>query len=495
MTAINNNVLKNKPKTFKKTTLAFGYVALAILLSSCQTLPFGQTTDGKKSISPTSNTSTEIAKSAPLATSPQLTPEKEAAEKLLQTKKRETDTPIRLGNTAPSFSLRPPEDANAEVIKIAILLPLSGQHNAIGNDLLKASYMALFDHANKKLRLLPYDTKGTPEGAEQAALAATGEGAEIILGPLFSASVTAARPIAAANNVNILAFSTDTSVAGDGVYLMGLTASQQVDRILEFSYRQGLQTFAVLAPQSAYGDTVVQNVEITTQRLGLILDKVIRYPTDLAPGSEELHEIAKGIADYDARRWHLKQEIKNLKGKQDPSSKALLKKLSKKDTLGDVSFDALIIPDGGQRLRELAPLLSYYDIDPTEIQFIGTGLWADQSLTSEPALVGGWFAAPTPSKTDQFQARFKKTYNYLPPRIASLAYDATALSGLLALENQENKFSREILENPDGYSGYNGVFRFPNTGIAERGLAVMKVGQQELELLEPAPQSFEPLIN
>lgn len=490
-----DSILKIKIKSLRKTPLAFSCIALAIILSSCQTLPFGRTAEDKKSISSTSNTSTELAKSAPAQTSPQLTPEKEAAEKLLQSKKQNTGIMALPENRAPSFSLRPPEELNEEVVKIAILLPLSGQHKAIGNDLLKASYMALFDHANKRLRLLPYDTKGTPEGAEQAALAATGEGAEIILGPLFSASVTAARPIAAANNINILAFSTDTSVAGDGVYLMGLTAGQQVDRILEFSYRQGLQNFAILAPQTAYGDTVVLNVENATRRLGLYLDKVIRYPADLAPGSEELHDIAKGIANYDARRWSLKQKIKELKGRQDPSSKALLKKLSKKDTLGNVSFDALIIPDGGQRLRELAPLLSYYDIDPTEIQFIGTGLWADQSLTSEPALVGGWFAAPTPSKTDQFQARFEKTYNYLPPRIASLAYDATALSGLLALENQENKFSRAILENPDGYAGYNGVFRFPNTGVAERGLAVMKVGQTELELLEPAPQSFEPLIN
>ena len=467
------------------------FLLFAFLLSACQTVSFNNDPDGEKpSVAETENTTETEIQAAP--TTEQISPEKKAAEESLQSSDQKHPFSE---NLAPAFSLRPPGFLSEEAVKIAILLPLSGQHEAIGNDLLKAAYMALFDHSNKRLRLLPYDTKGTPEGAHQAALAATGEGAEIILGPLFSASVAAVRPVATANNINVVAFSTDTKVAGDGVYLMGLTAGQQISRVLEFSFRQGLERIAILAPESPYGDTVIEDVLLTTQRLGLSMDKVIRYPANLEPGSEELHEIAKGIADYDARNWRLKQEIKKLKGLQDANSKALLKRLSKMDTLGDVTFDALIIPDGGQRLRELAPLLSYYDIDPTEVQFIGTGLWADQSLTSEPALVGGWFAAPTPAKTDQFQTRFKQIYNYYPPRIASLAYDATALAGLLALEEREDKFSRIVLENPDGFSGYNGVFRFPDSGIAERGLAVMQVGQQTLELLEPAPESFEALIN
>ncbi|MBL4905885.1 MAG: penicillin-binding protein activator [Sneathiella sp.] len=495
MTAQHTCTTKAKSDRMAKVPAIFTCLALVAFLSACQTMPFGQSSSENKATSAKSNSNTEIAIPAPSATSPQFATEKEAAEKLLQTENTVNKTQKVYKRNPPLFSLRPPELLEEKIIKIAILLPLSGRHNAIGNDLLKAAYMALFDHGNKNLRLLPYDTVGTPEGARQAALDATGEGAEIILGPLFSASVTAVRPIAAANNINVLAFSTDTTVAGDGVYLMGLTANQQISRIMEFSYRQGLERFAVLAPQSAYGDTVIQNVQRTSQQLGLSVDKIMRYPTNLEPGSEELHSIAKGMANYEQRRWQLKQEIKRLKGKKDAASKSLLKKLLKRDTLGNVTFDALIIPDGGQRLRELAPLLSYYDIDPAEVQFIGTGLWADQSLTSEPALVGGWFAAPNPAKTDQFKARFQQIYNYLPPHIASLAYDAAALSGLLALDEQGNKFSRTVLENPDGFSGYNGIFRFPSSGIAERGLAVMQVGPQTLELVEPAPQSFELLIN
>lgn len=481
-----------KPSAWKRAAC----LSLFLLASGCQSLPFNLTSPPEEPVATEPDNNTKTTSTTPTVDSQTAAAEKQRAEDLLAGQNAQSEILRSEPQNQLALSLRPPPLGDTEnVVKIAILLPLTGKHKNIGNDLLQAAYMALFDHGNKNLHLLPFDTKGSPGGARDAALAATGEGAQIILGPLFSTSVSAVRPVAAANGVNILTFSTDDSVAGDGVYLMGLTAGQQITRIMDFSYRQGLARFAVLAPQSLYGDAVIRNIQEASGKLGLELDKILRYPSNLAPGSEELQQIAKDIANYDARHWQLQQEIKKLKAKGGSASKAQLKRLSKLDTLGQVSFDALIIPEGGQRLLELAPLLSYYDIDPTKIQFIGTGLWADRRLTTEPALVGGWFAAPEPEKTQQFQSRFVKTYGYNPPRIASLAYDAAALAGLLALDERADKFSQAALENSTGFAGYNGVFRFTATGIAERGLAVMQVGQQDLELLENAPSSFEALLN
>lgn len=476
-----------------KTTLfaAFSGLLLMGALTSCQTIPLQQAETPPAQEK--NNTEKEKLQKKAEADA-KAAAERAEAQRLLN-EQLQAEEEARLKNQ-PAISLKPPIFADTEkTVKIAILLPLTGQHAPIGNDLLKAAYMALFDHNNKSLRLMTYDTKGTPEGAKNAALLATGEGAQVIIGPLFASSVEAIRPIAAANQVNILAFSTNTAVAGDGVYLMGLTAGQQIDRVMEYSYRQGLARFAVLAPSTPYGDAVVANVEQAAARLGLAIDKSLRYPADLQPGSEELQLIAKDIADFDERAQVLKQEIAKYKGKTDATSKAEVKRLKKLDTLGEVSFEALIIPEGGQRLRELAPLLSYYDVDPAKVQFIGTGLWADRTLTTEPALVGGWFAAPDPVKSEQFLSRFQSLYGYVPSRIVSLSYDATALIGLLALEEGGDKFSRTALENREGFAGYNGVFRFPTNGVAERGLAVMQVGAQDLELIEEAPAVFEPLIN
>ncbi|WP_169566980.1 penicillin-binding protein activator [Sneathiella limimaris] len=472
-------------------TFRLGLVLIAILtLSACQTLgPFSSSekTDAEKT------EKAEAVETTPKTEEPASDElEEEAAEATPAPSDTFAGSEMRSGIQLE----RPLLSEDEKVVRLAILLPLSGANKKIGTDLLNAANMALFDHNNKQLRLQPYDTQGTPEGAREAALKAVSEGAEVFMGPLFASSVRAIEDIAAANNINVLAFSTDASVAKQGVYLMGLTVEQQISRVLDFAYRQGLANFAVLAPQNPYGEAALSAIDTTTRRLGLTLTKVKRYPTDLPPGSEELHEIAKDTANYDARNWVLRQEIKKVEGKSDPESKALLQRLQKLDTFGDVNFEALILPEGGQRLRELAPLLSYYDIDPQKVKYIGTGLWADTSLTTEPALVGGWFAAPAPEAHNQFLQRFNGIYGYVPPRIASLAYDAMALCGLLALdETTIDKFSVVALESTEGFTGYNGLFRFTNTGLAERGLAVMQLGQDKLELLEPAPNTFTPALN
>ncbi|PHQ66611.1 MAG: penicillin-binding protein activator, partial [Sneathiella sp.] len=332
-------------------------------------------------------------------------------------------------------------------------------------------------------------------GAESAAAEALVDGAELILGPLFSSSVPSVRALAQSRDVNVVTFSTDTSVAGDGVYMMGLTVGQQLRRIMEFSYRQGLLNFAVLAPDTAYGDAVINTVFSASDELGLTVARVMRYPLNIEPGSQDLHIIAKILGDYTQRQKLLAEEIKLYENETDDASKEYVKKLEKLDTFGDVPFDALIIPEGGARLKELAPLLSYYDIDPEVVQFIGTGLWDDQSLTTEPALVGGWFSAPSPAKAKAFVEKFSSIYGYAPSRIASIAYDATALAGLLAQDPAETRFDRIALENINGFTGYDGVFRFPASGVAERGLAILEVGQRDLLMVEPAPVGFEPLLN
>ncbi|MEX1035859.1 MAG: penicillin-binding protein activator [Sneathiella sp.] len=395
----------------------------------------------------------------------------------------------------PVVGLRAPEPITADPVKIAILLPLSGSTAAVGNDLLRAANIALFDLANDKLQLLPFDTRGTSRGAESAAAEALVAGAQLILGPLFSSSVGPVRDLAQGRGVNVITFSTDTTVAGDGVYVMGLTVGQQIKRAMEFAYRQGLFNFAVLAPDSPYGDAVVRNVDETTTALGLSLDRTVRYPVNVAAGSQELHEIAKILGDYELRQRELAKEIALHENREDDESKALVKRLEKLDTFGEVSFDALIIPEGGARLKELASLLSYYDIDPEVVQFIGTGLWEDPSLSAEPALVGGWFSAPSPDKAAAFRKRFDSLYGYQPSRIASLAYDAMALAGIMATDPEDIRFKREAIENPSGYTGYDGIFRFPENGVAERGLAVLEVGPKDQRVLEPAPTSFTPVLN
>jgi branched-chain amino acid transport system substrate-binding protein len=363
----------------------------------------------------------------------------------------------------PNIAVSPPEPVTpgaplpqapvpgGEKVRVALLLPLSGTSATLGNAMLDAAQMALYDVADEKLELLPHDTQGTPQGAADAARAALAEGVKLIIGPLLASEVEAVKPVAQAAQVPVLAFSTSAALAGDGTYLMGFLPRQEVERVASFAHAKGAQHFAVLAPRTPYGEIAVEALRQATQASGAALDRIDYYD----PAVQDLTPVVKRFA----------ATAQNI--------------------------DALLLPEGGARLKALAPLFPYYDVDPDKVHFLGTGLWDDRSIETEPALNGGWYAAPPPAARADFEKRFKDLYRHAPPRLATLAYDATALAAVLARSENGPDFSAAALTNPSGFAGIDGIFRLRPDGLVQRGLAVLAVHRGGSTVVDPAPDTFQ----
>lgn len=424
---------------------------------------------------------------------------------------------IRPGLTVPHM--------DDKAIRVAILLPLShSQSNAkaVAKALLNSAELALFEIENINVMLMPHDTFGTPTGARRAARNAIDEGADLILGPLFAESVREAGDIARDANIPMIAFSTDRTVAGDGVYLLSFLPEQEVKRVIDFAASEGFYSFAALIPQSAYGYRVQSAFEYSVERQGGYIPQMQSYPRV----AEEMFAPARIVAEYDRRKAALKQKKKDEKlgGERTPSQDMVydpesgtlvpsdplaldqaygpatggvdedgnpLERPKNQETWGGVSYQAVLLPEGGTLLRSLAPLLPYFDVDPRQTKFLGTGLWDDETLGKEPSLVGGWFAAPSPDMRNAFSKRYKDAYGTTPPRIASLGFDAVALASSLAGLPEATRFAPETLANSSGFAGIDGIFRFMPDGGSERGLAVIQVNRDGLEVISPAPTTFQ----
>ena len=392
-------------------------------------------------------------------------------------------------------TLQAPASDNAP-IRIGLLLPLSGQHAALGEALLQAAQLALFDFADPRLFLLPRDTAGTPEKAASAAENLIAEGAEILLGPVFADAVAAAAEPARRNGLNVIAFSTDRDVAGDNVFLLSFLPEQEVARIIGYAQAQDIWRFAALIPETAYGDRVEETFRQTASDATAILPGITEPPriAHYWNTPEAMHDSAKQIADYEERRLALAEQIQLLEESGDPFAKEALEELQHRETLGDVNYDAILVAEGGADLRALAPLLPYYDVDPSKVKFLGTGLWNDPSIHQEPALIGGWFPAPPPEAAARFRTQMQSIYGTNPPPVAALAYDAIALTAVLAQDPSATTFSRQALTNPDGFVGVNGLFRFRENGLSERGFAVLEVVKTGTRVIDPAPTQFAPML-
>lgn len=394
--------------------------------------------------------------------------------------------PGKLNLLAPPAAISPlvPEVVER---RVALLLPLSGRGASIGRTLLDAAQMALFETAEEDLELLIFDTQGTTAGAEDSARLAVADGARLILGPLFGASAEAVRPVAAAAGVSVVSFSNNRDIAGDGVFVFGFLPDQQVRRIMRYAAAAGHARIGALVPSSGFGELVVATARVAAEQTGVTVVRATYYN----PSDSELSPLIRQFADYDSRKSALAEQKTLLSGKSDQISRQALNRLGGLETLGDPPFDSVLLPAGDPELRGIAPLLAYYDVDPARIRLLGTALWDEaRGLGTEPALVGGWYAAPAPESRLVFEDKFERAFTRRPPRLASLGYDAMLLAVALTYGEGGADYSLGALTDANGFAGVDGIFRLLVDGTNQRGLAVMEVGEADVRVIDPAPTSF-----
>jgi ABC-type branched-subunit amino acid transport system substrate-binding protein len=351
--------------------------------------------------------------------------------------------------TGPSGPPQQPLAVGTGQVKVGLILPLSATGNAgvAAQSMKNASEMALAEFQNPNIQLLIKDDGGNPQGAQQATQQALDEGAEIILGPLFALSVPATAQLTRARGVSVIAFSTDSSIAGRGVYLLSFLPESDVNRIIEYSASTGKRSFAAMLPDNAYGNVVEAAFKQAVGRRGGRIAAFEKYGADRSAP-------ARTVAQ----------------------------------SLGQA--DALFIADDGDSVVTVAEALTAAGANLKNIQLLGTGLWDNPRVFASPALQGGLYAAPDPAGFRGFSGRYRAKFGAEPVRTATLAYDAVALVAALARTQGPQRFAPDVLTNASGFAGIDGLFRFRADGTNERGLAVMRVATGGGVPVAGSPKSF-----
>jgi branched-chain amino acid transport system substrate-binding protein len=349
----------------------------------------------------------------------------------------------------------PPETTGAigtGQVKVGLLLPLSagGNAGAAALSMKNAAEMALAEFQSPNVQLLVKDDGGTAAGAQQAAQQAIAEGAEIILGPLFAHSVGAAGQVARPRGVPVIAFSTDSSVAARGVYLLSFLPEADVERVVAYTVSQGKRSFAALVPDNAYGSVAEAAFRQAAARKGARVVALERYPSNPAGMQEAVRVVAQASS----------------------------------------GADAIFIPDTAEALPGVVQALGANGVTLRRVQLLGTGIWDDARVFADASLQGGWYAAPDSAGYRTFSSRYRSRYGQDPLRTATLAYDSVALVAALVKTQGAERFSEATLTNSSGFSGIDGLFRFRADGTNERGLAVLRVAPSAGQVVSPPPRAF-----
>jgi branched-chain amino acid transport system substrate-binding protein len=368
-----------------------------------------------------------------------------------------------LGSSSPppqegGAPLPPPQQASAGnvigagQVRAALILPLSAGGNAgvAGQAMRNAAEMALSEFNGANVQITVFDDAGNPDSARQGAQQALAQGAEIVLGPLFAQSVSAVGQVARAGNIPVIAFSTDANVAASGIYLLSFLPETDVERVVQYTSSVGRHSYAALIPDNPYG-TVVEAAfkQAVARRNGQIV-ALERYPHDRAGMAGPVRNVAQVAT----------------------------------------RAEAIFIPDGGDAVPDVVQALISNGVNTKRVQLLGTGLWDDPRISSAPGLDGGWYAAPDGSGFRAFAERYRSRYKQEPVRTATLAYDAVALIAALVKTQGTQRFSQQVLTNPSGFTGIDGLFRFRQDGTNDRGLAVLRVTATGTQAISPAPKAF-----
>ncbi|WBO20955.1 penicillin-binding protein activator [Sphingomonas abietis] len=337
---------------------------------------------------------------------------------------------------------RLPEDLRD---RVAVLVPLSGPEAGIGQSIANAANMALIDSGGAGVRLTMYDTAA---GAGVAAQKALAEGNKLILGPLLADDVRAVAPIAAAQHVPVLSFSNDVSIAGNGVYLLGFTPTESVDRVVDFAKQRGLTRLGALVPNGVYGR---------------------RASNAMLRAAEEANATVVSMQGYDRSPASLAAAIRKF---GDPKG-----------------YDAILIADSGRIALVAAPLIRK---SGSSARLLGTELWnTEPQLAASKTMNGAWFAAVSDGLYNQFAVKYRARFGKGPFRLSSLGYDSVLLAVRISANwKPGSEFPADRLTDKGGFSGVDGAFRFDRDGIAERVLEVKQIGANGMTVISPAPQGF-----
>ncbi|MEC8100073.1 MAG: penicillin-binding protein activator [Pseudomonadota bacterium] len=391
---------------------------------------------------------------------------------VLETKKEKTVK-------AQSRTSRIEEKANFnDIVKVGVMLPLSGEHSEIGNLILNAIEMAVFQTEKNNLELHIKDTEAKSDKAKKVLSELIDQGVKVIIGPLFSKSLAAIQSEVSNNNISIFALTNNINLRNKGIWIFGVDPQAQTEKVLRYALEKGSKNIAALLPQNAYGLLLFDTITSFTKSNLMKIKKIEFYNFSVESQRKTAQKISEGFEDY---KLYL-DKIKEQDNEIDRDNELLFM---------EKPFDSVFIAAAGQNLTVLSSQLQYNNVDPKIVQYLGISSWEDSSILSEPALEGGVFVTTSEMYQKKIKLIYKNSFSKEMPKISMIAYDIVALLG--SLNYLEGNFNIQDLVNDEGYIGLRGLFRLKKNGVVERSFQLKKIKNKKFTILEKANSQFSGL--
>ena len=352
-----------------------------------------------------------------------------------------------------SFLITPVALLANEKIRIGLLVPLTGKNSEIGQSIIKSTRLAINTINNASIEIIPKDTQSNPEVTLVAAKELANSGIKIVVGPVFNESLIYLDEL---SELTFLALTNKNDNFSKNIINAGINATSQLNAIKKFIELNEIKKTIFLTPDVGFKNEIEKAISNSKIK---ILENYI-YNTDPTKLTKQIEKITR----YEIRKQNLEDEINRLEKSEQSNKELLIERLKKRDTLGSVKFDSVVISDFDESLKSVTTSLLYTDITPKEKYFITLNQWFDESLLKETSSQPLYFPSANKDNYDEFSNEYFEKYNQYPNQLSFLSYDLVGLVYYLILQN-ESVIDKKMFTKKTLFKGKVGVFEIKNNKI------------------------------
>ena len=365
-----------------------------------------------------------------------------------------------------SSAVEQEKNENKDLLKIGILLPLSGEYENLGQSFLKAIQLALYDISDKKIKIYPKDSKANPLDTYKSAKEFEQMGIKIVVGPIFYENLERLNEI---NNVTFISLTNKTKNIPKNTITFGINIESQVNALKEYFDKIKVNKTLLLSPDSEF---IFQSEALKKKD---ILKFYRTYSYNINP--KKITGDIEKITKYRERKKDLERRIKILEKSDLPKHQEELKTLEKMHTLGKVNFDSVVIIDFGERLKSVLTSFMFVDVPSNEVNFFTINQWFDETFFNENAMENVHFPSIDLKNLEKFRKKYFKVYNEKANDVSILAYDALGLIYYCWINNKK-EFKTNQLYNKNGFKGLHAEFII-NENISKQKLKIYKISNKK----------------
>ena len=355
---------------------------------------------------------------------------------------------------------------NEKMLKVGVLLPLSGEFQEIGESFLKAIQLALYDISNKNIKIYPKDSKGNPLDTFKSAKKFEELGIQIVIGPIFHENLEKLGEI---NNITFISLTNKTSKLPKNTIAFGINVDSQIDVLQKYFKKIDISKTLLLSPNSEF----IYQSESVAEKDVLKFYRTYSYDTN----PEKITGVIEKITKYRERKKDLERRIKILEKSDLYKDKQELKKLEQMHTLGKINFDSVVVIDFGERLKSVLTSFMFSDVSSKKVSFFTINQWFDETLFNEDAMQNLYFPSIDYNNLKKFNKKFFNTFDQKPNKLSILAYDALGLIYYCWINNNL-QFKSDQLYNKKGFKGLHGEF-FIKENLSKQKLKIYKVSENK----------------